>query len=107
MLEIGVVLHPDDAVANKLAALYGRAADRDYVDVDAVLRSGRYSGADLLRLAREADPGFDQAMFVQALMAADRVPDQAFERHGLTPAQVAELRQRLRGWAQELTDSAE
>lgn len=63
-LEIGAVLHPDDAVANKLAALYGRAADRDYVDVDAVLRSGRYSSADLLRLAREADPGFDQAMFV-------------------------------------------
>lgn len=54
-LEIGAVLHPDDAVANKLAALYGRAADRDYVDVDAVLRSGRYSSADLLRLARDAD----------------------------------------------------
>jgi len=102
-----VVLHPDDAVANKLAALYGRAADRDYVDVDAVLRSGRYRGVDLLHLVREADPGFDQAMFVQALLAADRVPDQAFERHGLTPAQVAELRQRLRAWAQELTDSAE
>lgn len=108
-LEIGAVLHPDDAVANKLAALYGRAADRDYVDVDvdAVLRSGRYSSTELLHLAREADPGFDQAMFVQALLAADRVPDQAFERHGLTPAQVAELRQRLRAWAQELTDNAE
>jgi hypothetical protein len=38
-LEIGAVLHSDDAVANKLAAFYGRAADRDYVD--AVLRSGR------------------------------------------------------------------
>ena len=61
-LEIGAVLHPDDAVANKLAALYGRAADRDYVDVDAVLRSGRYSSADLLHLAREADPGFEQAI---------------------------------------------
>jgi hypothetical protein len=104
-LEIGAVLHPDDAVANKLAALYGRAADRDYVDVDAVLRSGRYSSADLLRLAREADPGFDQAMFVQALLAADRVPDQAFELHGLTPAQVAELRQRLHAWAHELANS--
>jgi hypothetical protein len=101
------VLHPDDAVANKLAALYGRAADRDYVDIDAVLRSGRYSSADLLRLAREADPGFDQVIFVQALLAADRVPDQAFELHGLTPAEVAELRKRLRAWAYELTDSAE
>jgi hypothetical protein len=106
-LEIGAVLHPDDAVASKLAALYGRAADRDYVDVDAVLRSGRYTSTDLLLLAREADPGFDQSMFVQALLAADRVPDEAFELHGLTPAQVVELRKRLRAWAQELTDSTE
>lgn len=30
-LEIGTVLHPDDAVANKLAAPYRRAADRDAV----------------------------------------------------------------------------
>lgn len=81
-LEIGAVLHPDDAVANKLAALYGRAADRDYVDVDAVLRSKRYNSTDLLRLARETDPGFDTAMFAQALLAVDRLPDQAFERHG-------------------------
>jgi hypothetical protein len=82
------VLHPDGAVANKLTALYGRAADRDYVDVDAVLPSGRYSSAELLRLARGADPEFDQSMFIQALPAVNRVPDQAFDLHGLTPAQV-------------------
>jgi len=70
--------------SQQLAAPYGRAADRDYVDVDAVLPSGRYSSAELLRLAREADPGFDQSMITQALLAVDRVPDQAFEFHGLT-----------------------
>jgi hypothetical protein len=32
---IGPVLHPDDAVANKMRALYGRAEARDFVDVDA------------------------------------------------------------------------
>jgi hypothetical protein len=43
MLEIGPVLHPDDAVANKMAALYGRAMARDFLDVDAILASGRYT----------------------------------------------------------------
>ncbi|MGH3719911.1 MAG: nucleotidyl transferase AbiEii/AbiGii toxin family protein [Pseudonocardiaceae bacterium] len=106
-LDIGPVLHPDDAVANKLAALYGRAADRDYVDIDAVLRSGRYSSADLLRLAREADPGFDVAMFAQALLAVDRIPDEAFGCHGLTAVETSRLRNRMRSWANRLGDVAD
>jgi hypothetical protein len=36
-LTVGPVLHPDDAVANKVCALFGRAEVRDYVDVDAIL----------------------------------------------------------------------
>jgi hypothetical protein len=55
MLAIGPVLHPDDAVANKVCALFSRAQARDYIDVDAVLRSGRYSGDDLIALARSHD----------------------------------------------------
>ena len=43
ILEIGPVLHPDDAVANKMAALYGRALARDFLDVYAILASGRYT----------------------------------------------------------------
>jgi Nucleotidyl transferase AbiEii toxin, Type IV TA system len=42
-LAIGPVLHPDDAVANKVCALFSRAQARDYIDVDAVLQSGRYT----------------------------------------------------------------
>jgi hypothetical protein len=41
-LAIGPVLHADDAVANKVCALFGRAEIRDYVDVAAILASGRY-----------------------------------------------------------------
>jgi hypothetical protein len=40
-LAIGPVLHADDAVANKVCALFGRAEVRDYVDVAAILASGR------------------------------------------------------------------
>jgi hypothetical protein len=39
-LAIGPVLDADDAVANKVCALFGRAEVRDYIDVDAVLASG-------------------------------------------------------------------
>lgn len=43
-LAIGPVLHPADAVANELCALFGRAEVRDYVDVYGVLEDGRYAG---------------------------------------------------------------
>jgi hypothetical protein len=43
LLDIGPVLHPDDAVANKMGALYGRALPRDFLDIDAAITSGRYS----------------------------------------------------------------
>jgi hypothetical protein len=42
-LAIGPVLHPADAAANKLCALYGRAEVRDYIDVHGVLEDGRYA----------------------------------------------------------------
>jgi hypothetical protein len=76
-LEIGPVLHPDDAVGNKVAALYSRAEVRDFVDVFAVLRSGRYGTDHLMALAAAADPGFDMEMFAATLSALARIPDQA------------------------------
>jgi hypothetical protein len=54
-------------VANKVGALYSRAAARDYLDVDVIRQSGRFTDAELLRLATEHDPGFDQATFAEQL----------------------------------------
>lgn len=106
-LDIGPVLHVDDAVANKVATLFGRAEARDYIDVDAVLSSDRYRRDDLLRLAVEADPGFDREMFATALSAIDRFPDEEFEVYGLSERQVTGLRERFRSWAGELRGSQE
>ena len=50
-LDIGPVLHADDAVANKVCALFGRALPRDFLDVDATVTSGRYTREQLLELA--------------------------------------------------------
>src|SRR5215470_5368006 len=73
-LAIGPVLHPVDAAANKLCALFGRAAVRDYIDVHAVLKDGRYPGPELLQMAADHDPGFEPAMFTEALRAVTRLP---------------------------------
>ncbi|SFI84755.1 Nucleotidyl transferase AbiEii toxin, Type IV TA system [Streptosporangium canum] len=104
-LEIGPVLHPDDAVGNKVAALYGRAEVRDFVDVFAVLRSGRYDSDQLIDLATCADPGFDTDMFATALSALGRIPDQALSLHGLSDEEVQELRRCFHGWERSLRSS--
>ena len=102
MLAIGPVLHPDDAVANKVCALFSRAQARDFVDVDAVLRSGRYTSDELLALARSHDPGFDKTMFVIALRAVRRLPSAEFTPYGLTEADGLALIERITEWADAL-----
>jgi len=98
-LAIGPVLHPDDAVANKVCALYARAQARDYIDVDAVLRSARYTSDQLLALAESHDPGFDKAMFVIALRAIRRLPPAEFTPYGLTARDATALTARMMQWA--------
>jgi hypothetical protein len=104
-LSIGPVLHPDDAVANKVCALFGRAEVRDYVDVDAILSSGRYAEDQLLSLAMDHDPGFDRLWFAEALSAIDRLPDSLFQSYSLDPMQVSALRERMTGWAARIRDA--
>lgn len=94
-MEIGPVLHADDAVANKLCALFGRAAVRDYVDVDGIISSGRYDSNRLVALAEDHDPGFDAAMFADALRAVQRIGDRPFAQYGMSPGQAQALRDRL------------
>lgn len=102
VLGIGPVLHPDDAVANKMCALYGRALPRDFLDIDAVLISGRYSRQQLLDLASNADAGFDTQMFSQALGVLTQITDQAFDPYDVSSVQVAAMRERFAGWRLQL-----
>lgn len=93
----------DDAVANKVCALFGRAEVRDYVDVAAILASGRYSEEALVRLAKEHDPGFDQEWFAEALKAVDRLPETLFKPYGLRPEDVTVLKAQMHAWAEKIT----
>jgi hypothetical protein len=97
-IAIGPVLHPDDAVANKIMALYERALARDFIDIDAVLRSGRYDEDALLRLAQRSDITFDRAVFADALAVAEQLDDDDFGQYGVTGVQLTELRQRFAHW---------
>jgi hypothetical protein len=103
VLPIGPVLSADDAVANKVTALYSRAQARDYIDVDAAVACGRYDRPRLLRLAVEHDPGFEPAMFATALRAIRRLPALEFAAYGLTSEQIRALTERITTWADEIS----
>jgi hypothetical protein len=101
-LDVGPVLHADDAVANKVCALFGRALPRDFLDVDAAVMSGRYTREQLLELAAEADRGFDRLLFADALGTLTQITDTAFAEYRTDPAAVADMRHRFARWRSEL-----
>lgn len=86
-------------------ALFGRAEVRDYVDVDAILISGRYTEDQLLGLASDFDAGFDHVRFAEALAAIDRLPDSLFRPYGLSPEDTSALRERMRAWARRISST--
>lgn len=103
ILEIGPVLHPDDAVAGKMDALCNRWAPRDFLDIDAILTSGRYDRERLLAVAAEHNPGFDTALFAESLSYLHRIPDRDFTAYGVPSAQIGAMRDRFATWEQLLS----
>lgn len=105
LMEIGPVLHADDAVAGKMDALYNRWAPRDFLDVNAIVASGRYAPQQLLTVAAEHNPGFSPAMFAESLSYLRRIPDREFAAYGASEAQITEMRARFAAWEKELQAS--
>ncbi len=102
---IGPVLHPDDAVANKMRALYERAHACDFIDIDAVLRSGRYDRSTLLQLAERSDITFDRSVFADALTQAELLDADDFAQYRLIGEDLDGLRHRFALWRAELLDA--
>ncbi|MEO3786155.1 hypothetical protein ABGB12_22740 [Actinocorallia sp. B10E7] len=102
-LEIGPVLHPDDAVAGKMDALFNRWAPRDFLDVDAILSSGRYTRDDLLVIAVRHNPGFDSALFAESLSYLCEIPLRDFLPYGASEDSVEAMRERFTAWERELS----
>jgi hypothetical protein len=95
-MDLGPVMDVRDLIANKTAALVNRREVRDYIDVAAAL--DRYDVAELLALARQADPALDLEDVRAAGRYLDGVPDRRFTRYGLDAEQVAEVRRRMAAW---------
>ncbi|MGE5829620.1 MAG: nucleotidyl transferase AbiEii/AbiGii toxin family protein [Micromonosporaceae bacterium] len=106
-ISIGPVLHPDDAVATKMRALYERFHACDFIDIDAVLRSGRYDRSLLLQLVERLDITFDRSVFADALAQAQRLDAEDFALYGLVGEDLDGLRHRFAQWRAELLDPAE
>ncbi len=95
-MDVGPVLDLEDLAASKVCALASRVEPRDYVDTAAVL--ARYSPSQLISFAKRLDPGLEDRDFADAGRQLDRMPDGVFARYGLTPQNVARLRERLAAW---------
>jgi hypothetical protein len=94
--DVGPVLDPLDAIASKVRAFATRAEERDVIDVAAAL--GRYSAGQLIGLARQLEPGLEDEDFADAGRRLDRLSDTVFRRYGLSPDDIARLRERFAAW---------
>lgn len=98
-LQVGLVLSRDDAVAAKMAALYGRGEPRDFLDVDAALSSGAYTRNQLIQLADARAPRpMDRDVLASQLRYGASLSNEEFTDYGLDVDQVEALRSRLREW---------
>jgi Nucleotidyl transferase AbiEii toxin, Type IV TA system len=99
LMDVGPVLHLEDAAGNKVCALVSRVEPRDYVDTAALL--GRWNSARLIGFARRLDPGLKDREYAAAAQRLDRMPDEKFTPFGLTGQAVAALRERFAAWPRD------
>jgi hypothetical protein len=96
VMDLGPVMHLDDLVATKVAALVSRREVRDYIDVAAALE--RYPLARVLELARTADPSITDDDIADAGRYLDRLDDARFAVYGFSTDKISELRHTLQVW---------
>ncbi|MCA1843574.1 MAG: nucleotidyl transferase AbiEii/AbiGii toxin family protein, partial [Actinobacteria bacterium] len=99
-LEVGPVLHVDDAVSSKVTAMVGRRVPRDFIDVAAALGHG-YSRGDLMRLAFTRDPGLRVVDFSYGMRQFDQLELDDFADYGLDGQALVELRARFADWPRD------
>lgn len=98
-MAIGPVLHIEDAVASKVAAMVGRGLPRDYIDVAGAL--SRYSRNDLLGLAFHRDPGLRVVDVADCMRLLDRLPDAPFADYLLTDDDIQRVRHNFQDWPRD------
>ncbi len=74
----GLRIHSfEDIAVGKLLALFGRAEERDFIDVYCIVKSGKLSLEEMIELAKKKDPGLDEYYLAIAFEQAEKIPDDA------------------------------
>lgn len=93
---IGPVLDIDDVVFGKMRALVDRQAERDYVDTDAILSTGRWTISNLYKIVHEIRPELTEDEFLAVLSSAHEGDPDEFVALGLTQTDTLKMFNRLR-----------
>jgi len=105
-MSVGPVLSERDAVAGRLSAVYSRGEVRDFLDLDSIRSTGRFTDSELVALGEEHDGGFDMGLFAAQLSRITTIlPTQAAQYY-VTADEFAQVQARILAWAVELRDTA-
>lgn len=92
-----------DIATNKLLALFGRAALRDFIDVHSLVQQGHFSTRVLLEKAKQKDPGFDLYWLGVAFERLKTFPEDSPDMLLLMkPVPFKELRTFFNSWREEI-----
>jgi hypothetical protein len=81
-----------------MEALFTRAEARDFIDIDAIVTSGRFTRTSLQELAASRDAGFDVRVLADMLSVIEIYPDAEFSAYGLHGDQIQQMRERFTQW---------
>lgn len=102
-INVGPVLDVRDAVAGKMSALWSRGYARDFIDIDTVVASGRFTRDDTLAIGdqQEALP-MDREMLADRFRSAGRWDPQEYHAYGVDAARRDRIVAAFAQWADEI-----
>ena len=100
---VGPALDQRDAIAGKMSALWSRGETRDYIDIDAVIRSGLHTRDEVLALgdSKERFP-MDRHMLADRFRQGRLHDPSDYARYGIGARQRETIIVRFAKWADSL-----
>jgi hypothetical protein len=111
-MEIGAVLDARDAVAGKMSALWSRGEVRDFIDIDTVIESGRFTREEILAIGDQQESlPMDRRMLMERFRSlsspqfAARYDPVEFADYGVDAERRTAIIERFAQWASEIDPS--
>jgi len=99
---VGPVLDIEDILVGKMRAFVDRRAERDYYDIDAAIRTGRWTIEDLWVKTIETRPEVTRGKFASFLRDAQELDPVPLLAYGMTVEGVADMVTRFQGYASDI-----